>query len=90
MSTELFEKMAQSIIDGEEEIAAELARQALDEGVDPLDAITDGYMPGVNEVGDSFACGQAFLPELVMAGEAMKAAIAVLEPAMNPFGAEGP
>jgi corrinoid protein of di/trimethylamine methyltransferase len=88
MSEELFKQMAQSIIDGEEEIAAELAQKALDTGVDPLQAITDGYMPGVNEVGDSFACGQAFLPELVMAGEAMKAAIAVLEPAMQAAGKE--
>ena len=78
MSEELFKQMAQSIIDGEEEIAADLAKQALAAGIDPLQAITDGYMPGVNEVGASFACGQAFLPELVMAGEAMKAAIAVL------------
>ena len=88
MSEEIFKQMAQSIIDGEEEIAAELAQKALDTGIDPLQAITDGYMPGVNEVGDSFACGQAFLPELVMAGEAMKAAIAVLEPAMQAAGKE--
>jgi corrinoid protein of di/trimethylamine methyltransferase len=88
MSEELFKEMAQSILDGEEEVAAELAQKALDAGIDPLAAITEGYMPGVNEVGDSFACGQAFLPELVMAGEAMKAAIAVLEPAMKASGAE--
>ncbi len=87
MSEELFKQMAQSIIDGEEETAAELANKALAAGVDPLKAITDGYVPGVNEVGDSFACGDAFLPELVMAGEAMKAAIAVLEPAMKAAGA---
>jgi corrinoid protein of di/trimethylamine methyltransferase len=86
MSTELFEKMAQSILDGDEEVSAELAQQALDTGIDPLQAITDGFMPGVNEVGDSFACGNAFLPELVMAGEAMKAAVAVLEPAMKASG----
>ena len=88
MSEELFKQMAQTIIDGEEDTAAELAQKALDEGIDPLQAITDGYMPGVNEVGDSFACGNAFLPELVMAGEAMKAAIAVLEPAMQAAGTE--
>jgi dimethylamine corrinoid protein len=88
MSEEIFKQMAQTIIDGEEELAAELAHKALDAGIDPLQAITDGYMPGVNEVGDSFACGQAFLPELVMAGEAMKAAIAVLEPAMQAVGKE--
>jgi corrinoid protein of di/trimethylamine methyltransferase len=86
MSTELFEKMAQSILDGDEEVSAELAQQALDTGIDPLQAITDGFMPGVNEVGESFACGNAFLPELVMAGEAMKAAVAVLEPAMKASG----
>ena len=88
MSKELFEQMAQTIIDGEEDVAAELAQKALDEGIDPLVAITEGYMPGVSEVGDSFACGNAFLPELVMAGEAMKAAIAILEPAMKASGTE--
>jgi trimethylamine corrinoid protein len=86
MSEELFKQMAQSILDGEEDVAAELAQKALEAGIDPLQAITDGYMPGVNEVGNSFACGQAFLPELVMAGEAMKSAIAVLEPAMKAAG----
>ena len=35
MSEELFKQMAQSILDGEEEIAAELAQMALDAGVDP-------------------------------------------------------
>jgi len=88
MSEELYKQMAQSILDGEEDVAAELAQKALDAGIDPLAAITEGYMPGVSEVGDSFACGQAFLPELVMAGEAMKAAIAVLEPAMKEAGTE--
>ena len=88
MSEELFKQMAQSILDGEEDVAAELAQKALDAGIDPLDAITKGYVLGVNEVGDSFACGNAFLPELVMAGEAMKAAIAVLEPAMKAAGTE--
>jgi corrinoid protein of di/trimethylamine methyltransferase len=86
MSTELFAQMAQSIIDGDQEVSADLARQALAAGLDPLEAITKGYMPGVNKVGDDFACGVAFLPELVMAGEAMKAAIAVLEPAMKASG----
>ncbi|MBT3712733.1 MAG: hypothetical protein HOG15_05215, partial [Anaerolineae bacterium] len=86
MLEELFKEMAQSILDGDDEVAAKLATQALGEGVDPLAAITAGYMLGVNEVGDAFACGDAFLPELVMAGEAMKAAIAVLEPAMKASG----
>ncbi len=88
MSTELFAKMAQSIIDGDSDVAVELANQAVAEGVDPLKAITDGYVVGVNQVGEAFSCGDAFLPELVMAGEAMKAAVTALEPEMVKRGSE--
>jgi corrinoid protein of di/trimethylamine methyltransferase len=86
MTEELFHKMAQSILDGDSDAAVALAKQSIETGVDPLDAITKGFVAGVNQVGESFACGQAFLPELVMAGEAMKAAVATLEPEMQKRG----
>ncbi len=88
MNDELFKAMAQSIIDGEDELAADLARQSIEAGVNPLDAINKGFVLGVNHVGDEFSAGNAFLPELVMAGEAMKAAIAVLEPELARQGAK--
>jgi corrinoid protein of di/trimethylamine methyltransferase len=80
--------MAQSVLDGDTDAAAALAKQAVEAGVDPLAAISQGFVQGVNQIGESFACGQAFLPELVMAGEAMKAAVAVLEPEMKRRGTE--
>jgi len=86
MTEELFQKMSQSILDGDSDVAVALAKQAIEAGIDPLDAITKGFVLGVNQVGESFACGQAFLPELVMAGEAMKAAVAALEPEMQKRG----
>jgi corrinoid protein of di/trimethylamine methyltransferase len=85
---ELFKEMAQSITDGEAEKAAELAQKSIDLGIDPLDAINKGFVNGVNFVGDQFSCGMMFLPELVMAGEAMKAAVAVLEPELARRGTE--
>jgi corrinoid protein of di/trimethylamine methyltransferase len=88
MSTELFQQMAQSIIDGDSDVAVELAQQAVAAGVDPLECITQGYVMGVNQVGEAFSCGDAFLPELVMAGEAMKAAVTTLEPEMTKRGSE--
>jgi corrinoid protein of di/trimethylamine methyltransferase len=87
-SEDLFKEMAQSITDGEAEKAAELAKQAITQGIDPLDAINQGFVAGVNYVGDQFSCGNMFLPELVMAGEAMKAAVAVLEPELTKRGTE--
>jgi len=86
MNEELFQKMSQSILDGDSDVAVALAKQAIEAGIDPLDAITNGFVLGVNQVGENFACGQAFLPELVMAGEAMKAAVATLEPEMQKRG----
>jgi corrinoid protein of di/trimethylamine methyltransferase len=86
MSTELFQKMAQSIIDGDSDVSVALAKQAIEAGIDPLEAITQGFVMGVNQVGEAFAKGDAFLPELVMAGEAMKAAVSTLEPEMQKRG----
>ncbi len=86
MTEELFQKMAQSILDGDSDAAIALAKQAIEVGIDPLDAISKGFVLGVNQVGANFASGQAFLPELVMAGEAMKAAVSALEPEMQKRG----
>lgn len=87
MSNELFQAMAQSIIDGETEDAEALARQAVEQGIDPLQAINQGFVVGLDEVGEQFGCGEMFLPDLVQAAEAMKAAVAILEPEMARLGA---
>lgn len=79
---ELFKAMAQSIIEGEPEDAERLAREALAQGIEPLEAINHGFVPGVDEVGRGFGCGDLFLPDLVRAGAAMKAVTKVLEPEM--------
>lgn len=82
MSTELYEKLAQSVIDGEPEDAEQLAKQALEEGLDPLTCINKGLTKGIQRVGELFSNGEYFLPELIIGAEAMKKALAVLEPAM--------
>lgn len=86
MPDPLFQTMRQSIVDGDPEAAAALARHSLQAGVDPLPAVQQGFIPGLDFVGAQFACGEMFLPDLVLAGEAMKAALAVLEPEMRSRG----
>jgi corrinoid protein of di/trimethylamine methyltransferase len=76
----LLNAMANSVIEGEIEQAAELARQYLAQGLDPMEAIEQGYARGIREVGDRFARGEFFLPHLAMGAEAMKAGMTVLEP----------
>ncbi|MBV6392778.1 MAG: Methionine synthase [Anaerolineales bacterium] len=82
----LYKDMAQSIIDGDSDVSVELAKKSIEMNIPPLDAITKGFVVGVNYIGDQFGAGEAFLPELVMAGEAMKAAVAILEPELIKLG----
>ena len=82
MSKEMFEKLAQAVVDGEPEEAAALAQEALDQGLDAMDCINKGLSPGIDEVGELFATGEYYLPDLILGGDAMKAALAVLEPAL--------
>ncbi len=88
MSRELLDAMKQSIIDGDDDKSAELAQQALEQGIDPLTAINGGFVPGISYVGDQFGAGEMFLPDLMLAAEAMKAAVAVLEPEMERRGTQ--
>ena len=83
---ELFQAMRQSIIDGAPDTAAALARQALASGVDPLEAINHGYLNGVTYVGERFGCREMFLPDMLASAEAMKAAVAVLDPEIRKRG----
>ncbi|MBN1660565.1 MAG: corrinoid protein [Anaerolineae bacterium] len=76
----LYQEMAQSVIAGLPDRARALAGEALAAGIEPIDAIEEGFKPGMDTVGEAFACGEAFIPDLMMSGEALKAAIATLEP----------
>ena len=83
MSEETLSKLTQAVVDGEPEDAEELAKQALEQGLDPLVCINQGLTSGINRVGELFSSGEYFLPDLIIGGEAMKAALAVLEPALT-------
>ena len=88
MTDDILQRMAQSIIDGDADAAVALAKESISASMDPLDAISKGFVAGVNTVGEAFGRGEAFLPELVMAGEAMKAAVATLDPELKRRGSE--
>lgn len=82
MSEEIYEKLAQAVIDGEVDDVIELANQALDDGLDPLTCINEGLTKGIQRVGELFSSGEYFLPELIIGADVMKSGLDILEPAM--------
>ena len=78
----LFEEMTNAVIAGLPDKARELADEVLRAGIDPLAAIEQGFKLGMDIVGEGFAKGELFIPDLMMSSQAMKEAIATLEPEM--------
>ncbi|RLC90545.1 MAG: cobalamin-binding protein [Chloroflexi bacterium] len=75
-------QLQQAVILGEPDQARELATQALESSIAPLTAIEEALNPGMQVVGDRYERGEYFIPDLMMAAEAMKAAMAVFEPVL--------
>ncbi len=86
----IFAEMTDVVVRCDREGATELARRALAEGVPPVRALEEGFAPGIRKVGDLWEEGEYFLPELLAAAEAMKAAMAIIEPALREGGGEAP
>lgn len=85
---EVLKKLEDAVIAGDDERAEEIAKEALRIGVDPLEAIEKGLAKGVREVGERFGRHEAFLPDLIMAGNAMKVGCDILKVAI-PKGVVG-
>jgi len=81
---ELIDKLAKTIIDGDEQAASAVAQEIVAAGIDPLEAVSQGATKGLDIVGERFQRLEAFLPDLVQAGDAMKACMAIFKQHINP------
>lgn len=83
---EILATAKKSILDYDVAKAEEIAKEGLAGGVDPVAMVEKGFVPGIVEVGDLFDAGEVYLPELILAADAMKAGTAICEAAF-PKGA---
>jgi corrinoid protein of di/trimethylamine methyltransferase len=81
--SEIYARMSEAIVTGDRDAARRLAEEAIRSGLDPTEIIEQGYVPGLQKVGDLWERGEYFLPELILSAETMKAAMAVLEPVLG-------
>lgn len=75
-----YQGIADAIVEGEKDDAARISQDALDAGIDALEIINKGVTLGTDRLGDLFQNFEIFLPELIMGGDAAKAAMAILVP----------
>ena len=82
--------LTQAIIDGDKAAATELTQQCLDDGEAAGDIIEQRLVPGMAVIGEQFQQDEIFVPEMLIAANAMKASLAILEPLVAESGAKAP
>lgn len=80
MPEDLLAKITESVIGGEPETVVALTRQALEMGLEPMEIINQGLVPGMDIAGEKFSRGEFFLPHLLIAAKGMQNAMDLLEP----------
>ena len=80
------DKITGAVIEGEGELALDLTREALGASISASEILEKGIIPGLQKVGDLFARGEYFLPELIVSGEAATNALELLEPILSEGG----
>ena len=65
---------------GDQKKVAELTRQAVDEGIRVDQIIQEGFIPAMAVVGEEFASGKRYIPEMLLSARAMQAGMEVLKP----------
>jgi len=86
---ELHQQMAQAVIDGNKEKCVALAQQVVEEGIEPFEAIQQGFTQGMEVVGDKFATLEYFLPDVLRCAEAVEAGMKILQPHLLERGDKG-
>ncbi len=73
---------------GREDLVPQKVQELLDSGTGVEDIMKQGLIPAMDEIGNRFQTGEAYLPEMLVAAQAMKAGMTVLEPLIKGSGVQ--
>ncbi|UCG06382.1 MAG: corrinoid protein [Desulfobacterales bacterium] len=77
---EILDKLAEAVVEYDEDLAKEWSQIALDEGLDAFEAIMNGLAAGMETVGDLYDKQEYFVPEMLMCADALYAGLDILRP----------
>ncbi|MBB5336852.1 corrinoid protein [Pectinatus brassicae] len=80
---EVLEKLKNSIAELDEDLGEEAAKEALELGINPIEAINEGLGAGMQVQSDLFDEGEAFVPQLVVASEIFENAVSIITSKMS-------
>ena len=78
MGSDILDGLYRAVLDLNSKDAEDLAKKSIEEGVDPLQS-AEALTKGIREIGEGFAKGDLFLPDLVLASKVLKRALPVIQ-----------
>ena len=78
-----FGELTGAIVTGDSDASLELTKKAMNARISATEILGRGLLPGIETVGEQFEKEEIFFPELLMAANAMKAAVALLKPELS-------
>ncbi len=79
-------EMAELVIKGDINGTVAKVKEAVDQKIEATTILNDGLMPGINEVGDRFAKGQVFVPNVLLSAKAMNSGVEIIQPLLAAGG----
>ncbi|MDP6876763.1 MAG: B12-binding domain-containing protein, partial [Alphaproteobacteria bacterium] len=79
-------KIFDAVMEYEEEDVAELVQSEIDAGTEVKSILQDGLIAPLDEIGEKFSAGTLFVPEMLMAAEAVQAGLDILRPLLTETG----
>jgi corrinoid protein of di/trimethylamine methyltransferase len=83
MGEELYQVISKAVTEGEEEEAVRKVEEALKSGLPPVEIMQRGIVAGISKAGALWKANEYFLPDVIMAADAFKAAMAILKPRLK-------
>lgn len=76
-------ELKKSVLEGDDEIAQELAHKALEQGLDPMMVVNQGIIPGIQEAGELWKRNEYFHTDIILCAEAFRLAMDIIEPKLS-------
>lgn len=80
MDEQLYQVISKAVMEGEEEEAVRRVNEALEAGLPPLEIMQRGIVDGIDKTGERWKANEYFLPDVILAADALKAAMVLLKP----------
>jgi corrinoid protein of di/trimethylamine methyltransferase len=86
---ELFDQIYRAVVERNREEVLRLSRLVVERGMDPEQAVEQGFKKGMDRIGDLFADLEIFIPDMIEAADIMNQGLAVLRPVLKGAGGGG-